>query len=268
MPSRVLILTSGYDVIDEAVRRVFERFPVPIRGRRVLIKPNVLRASEAARRDRHPPGAGCGGRHPGRGAGGGRGRGRRQPGGGELRRQRGELPAHGAHGRGRRSLPQHRQRLGHRPLQPGLHADGLGLAGRPGGGRRHQPAQVQDSRADGPERRHQEQLRNPAGRPEGAPAPGGRQPGALPRAARGRVPAAGAGPLHRGRRDRHGGQRPCLAGPARHRPGPRGGQRGRARCGHCDPHGLRARAAALPAPCAASWVSANTISVGSRWKGS
>jgi uncharacterized protein (DUF362 family)/Pyruvate/2-oxoacid:ferredoxin oxidoreductase delta subunit len=48
MPSRVVILPAGYGTIDDTVRRVFERFSVTIRGRRVLIKPNVLRASAAA----------------------------------------------------------------------------------------------------------------------------------------------------------------------------------------------------------------------------
>jgi uncharacterized protein (DUF362 family)/NAD-dependent dihydropyrimidine dehydrogenase PreA subunit len=48
MSPRVLILPTSYDAVATAVRQVFERFPVPIRGRRVLIKPNVLRASAAA----------------------------------------------------------------------------------------------------------------------------------------------------------------------------------------------------------------------------
>lgn len=47
MRARVLITPAGYDDMTAAVGRVFERFPVPVRGRRVLIKPNVLRASEA-----------------------------------------------------------------------------------------------------------------------------------------------------------------------------------------------------------------------------
>ncbi|MGC9195424.1 MAG: DUF362 domain-containing protein [Syntrophobacteraceae bacterium] len=46
--SRVMIHPSGYDKIGEAVERAFELFPVPMAGRKVLIKPNVLRASEAA----------------------------------------------------------------------------------------------------------------------------------------------------------------------------------------------------------------------------
>ena len=45
---RILIQPADYETISAAVRRVFERFPLTIRERRVLIKPNVLRASAAA----------------------------------------------------------------------------------------------------------------------------------------------------------------------------------------------------------------------------
>ena len=44
---KVLIETATYDCIQAAVARVFECFPLSFGGKRVLIKPNVLRASEA-----------------------------------------------------------------------------------------------------------------------------------------------------------------------------------------------------------------------------
>lgn len=40
--SRVLVLDADYNSMDTAVRRVFERFPVEVDGRRVLVKPNML----------------------------------------------------------------------------------------------------------------------------------------------------------------------------------------------------------------------------------
>lgn len=45
--SRVMIHPAGYDTVRQAVDRAFELFPLPIEGKKVLIKPNVLRASEA-----------------------------------------------------------------------------------------------------------------------------------------------------------------------------------------------------------------------------
>jgi uncharacterized protein (DUF362 family)/Pyruvate/2-oxoacid:ferredoxin oxidoreductase delta subunit len=45
--SRVLIHPAAYETVRQAVDRAFELFPVACRGRNVLIKPNVLRASEA-----------------------------------------------------------------------------------------------------------------------------------------------------------------------------------------------------------------------------
>jgi uncharacterized protein (DUF362 family)/NAD-dependent dihydropyrimidine dehydrogenase PreA subunit len=45
--NRVLIEPAGYDRVQPAVDRVFECFPLPLEGRKVVIKPNVLRASEA-----------------------------------------------------------------------------------------------------------------------------------------------------------------------------------------------------------------------------
>ncbi|MDR3569141.1 MAG: DUF362 domain-containing protein [Syntrophobacteraceae bacterium] len=45
--SKVLIHPAGYHNVREAVDRAFELFPVEIAGKKVLIKPNVLRVSEA-----------------------------------------------------------------------------------------------------------------------------------------------------------------------------------------------------------------------------
>jgi uncharacterized protein (DUF362 family)/NAD-dependent dihydropyrimidine dehydrogenase PreA subunit len=44
--SRVLIHPASYESIGEAVGRAFELFPLDFRAKKVLIKPNVLRASE------------------------------------------------------------------------------------------------------------------------------------------------------------------------------------------------------------------------------
>ena len=45
--SRVLIHPATYENVREAVDRAFELFPLKIQGKKVFIKPNVLRASEA-----------------------------------------------------------------------------------------------------------------------------------------------------------------------------------------------------------------------------
>jgi uncharacterized protein (DUF362 family)/Pyruvate/2-oxoacid:ferredoxin oxidoreductase delta subunit len=45
--SRVMIHPATYERVSQAVDRVFELFPLEFRAKRVLIKPNVLRASEA-----------------------------------------------------------------------------------------------------------------------------------------------------------------------------------------------------------------------------
>ena len=45
---QVMIHPATYPTVRESIHRAFERFPVDITGRRVLIKPNVLRASEAS----------------------------------------------------------------------------------------------------------------------------------------------------------------------------------------------------------------------------
>ena len=45
--SRVLIQPATYETVRQAVDRAFALFPIECRGRKVLIKPNVLRSSEA-----------------------------------------------------------------------------------------------------------------------------------------------------------------------------------------------------------------------------
>jgi uncharacterized protein (DUF362 family)/Pyruvate/2-oxoacid:ferredoxin oxidoreductase delta subunit len=45
--SRVLIHPATYENVRPALDKVFEIFPIELRGRKVLIKPNVLRVSEA-----------------------------------------------------------------------------------------------------------------------------------------------------------------------------------------------------------------------------
>jgi len=45
--SKVLIHPATYESVRQAVDRAFELFPQKLRGKRVLLKPNVLRASEA-----------------------------------------------------------------------------------------------------------------------------------------------------------------------------------------------------------------------------
>lgn len=45
--SRVMIHPASYETAREAVDRAFELFPLDLAGKKVLIKPNVLRASEA-----------------------------------------------------------------------------------------------------------------------------------------------------------------------------------------------------------------------------
>lgn len=44
---KVMIHPAGYDNVRQAVDRAFELFPVEVTGRKILIKPNVLRLSEA-----------------------------------------------------------------------------------------------------------------------------------------------------------------------------------------------------------------------------
>ncbi|MCF8078780.1 MAG: DUF362 domain-containing protein [Desulfobacterales bacterium] len=43
----IMIRPCDYETVEQAVAEVFERFPLPIKGKRVLLKPNVLRSSEA-----------------------------------------------------------------------------------------------------------------------------------------------------------------------------------------------------------------------------
>jgi uncharacterized protein (DUF362 family)/Pyruvate/2-oxoacid:ferredoxin oxidoreductase delta subunit len=44
---KVMLHPASYDTVRQAVDRAFELFPISLRNRKVLLKPNVLRASEA-----------------------------------------------------------------------------------------------------------------------------------------------------------------------------------------------------------------------------
>ena len=44
---KVIINSADYESFDKAVDVVFKAFPLDLKGKRVLIKPNVLRASKA-----------------------------------------------------------------------------------------------------------------------------------------------------------------------------------------------------------------------------
>ena len=44
---KVLIHPADYDNCRQAVERAFELFPVEVRGKKVLLKPNVLRTAKA-----------------------------------------------------------------------------------------------------------------------------------------------------------------------------------------------------------------------------
>lgn len=46
--ARVMLHPANYENVHQAVNRAFALFPLELRGKRVLIKPNVLRASEAS----------------------------------------------------------------------------------------------------------------------------------------------------------------------------------------------------------------------------
>jgi uncharacterized protein (DUF362 family) len=46
--SRVMIRPATYESVRRAVERAFEIFPIKLQGKTVLVKPNVLRSSEAA----------------------------------------------------------------------------------------------------------------------------------------------------------------------------------------------------------------------------
>ena len=56
--AKVMIHPANYESVRQAVDRAFELFPLEFHGKKVLIKPNVLRASNAGGRDCHPS---CGG---------------------------------------------------------------------------------------------------------------------------------------------------------------------------------------------------------------
>jgi uncharacterized protein (DUF362 family) len=45
--SKVMIHPATYDTVRQAIDRVFDLFPLEMKGKKILIKPNVLRASEA-----------------------------------------------------------------------------------------------------------------------------------------------------------------------------------------------------------------------------
>jgi len=45
--SKVMIHPASYDDVREAVRSAFKLFPLQVTSKKVLIKPNVLRSSEA-----------------------------------------------------------------------------------------------------------------------------------------------------------------------------------------------------------------------------
>jgi len=45
--SKVMIHPATYENVRRAVDRAFELFPLNLNGKKVLIKPNVLRSSEA-----------------------------------------------------------------------------------------------------------------------------------------------------------------------------------------------------------------------------
>jgi uncharacterized protein (DUF362 family) len=46
--SKVMIQPATYENVRQAVDRAFELFPMDMRGKKVFIKPNVLRSSEAS----------------------------------------------------------------------------------------------------------------------------------------------------------------------------------------------------------------------------
>jgi uncharacterized protein (DUF362 family) len=45
--SKVMIHPATYEHLSEAIDRAFELFPLALKGKKVLIKPNVLRDTEA-----------------------------------------------------------------------------------------------------------------------------------------------------------------------------------------------------------------------------
>ena len=84
---RVLIEPADYRNVNLAVDRVFDCFPLPMTGKKVLIKPNVLRASEANEGIVTPPGRSGSRRAKSAAHGSGRDRGGGQSGPFQLRRQ-------------------------------------------------------------------------------------------------------------------------------------------------------------------------------------
>ena len=45
--SKVMIRSASYENARQAIDRAFELFPLNLKGKKILIKPNVLRASKA-----------------------------------------------------------------------------------------------------------------------------------------------------------------------------------------------------------------------------
>ncbi|MBN1104336.1 MAG: DUF362 domain-containing protein [Deltaproteobacteria bacterium] len=45
--TKVMIHPATYETVRQAIDRAFELFPLSLKGKKVLVKPNVLRASEA-----------------------------------------------------------------------------------------------------------------------------------------------------------------------------------------------------------------------------
>ena len=178
--SRVMIHPSTYENVRQAVDRAFELFPLELHGKTVLIKPNVLRASEAKEGIvTHPavlravvekvetmgPAAIVVGDNPGL----------FDYGANEdsFRTNRPDGAAKGYY-----------QNIGNDSRQVAFNPDfmprGEPLPHRPGCRYHHQPAEIQDPRLDRHHRGHQKQLRFFARRPESQTAQGGGQPGTLP----------------------------------------------------------------------------------------
>jgi ribosomal protein L19E len=65
---QVMIHPASYETVRAAIDRAFDLFPLDLKDKKVLIKPNVLRASDGRGRHRHPSGragrrGGQGGNH-------------------------------------------------------------------------------------------------------------------------------------------------------------------------------------------------------------
>ncbi len=218
--SKVMIHPATYDLVRPAVDRAFELFPLEIRGKTVLIKPNVLRISAAAEGIvTHPavlravvdkvetlgPAAIIVGDNPGL----------FDYGANEASFEKTGLME---------AAKGYYRNIGDYSLQVDFNPDFMPTVSLfpdcPGGRYHHQPAEIQDPWPDRHDRGHQEQLRLFARRPESDAAQGRGQPRTLPRDNRRGVPAPGPRLFPGGRRRRHGGQWPGFPRPAGHRPDP------------------------------------------------